>query len=215
MLIIGAKGFAKEVLEVITQLKRMENISFFDNINLEIPNLLYNKFPVLKSMDEATKYFDNTSKEFTLGIGLPLNRHKLYLIMESLGGELVSTISPFARVGHYNNVIEAGVNLMTGSILTNDILINKGCLINLNCTIGHDCQLGKFVELSPGVHISGNCKIGDFSYIGTNATILPKINIGKNVTVGAGSVVTKDVEDNSVIVGVPGRVIKNNPPIIF
>lgn len=95
-----------------------------------------------------------------------------------------------------------------GSVITNSINIGKGCLINLNCTIGHDSELGDFVELSPAVNVSGNCVIGSRTTIGTGAVILPKINIGANVVVGAGTVVLKDVPDNSTIVGVPGKVIK-------
>jgi acetyltransferase-like isoleucine patch superfamily enzyme len=62
--------------------------------------------------------------------------------------------------------------------------------------------------MSPGVHVSGNCQIGDFCNIGTNATILPRVKLGNNVTIGAGAVVTKDIPDNCVAVGVPAKIIK-------
>ena len=45
--------------------------------------------------------------------------------------------------------------------------------------------------------------------IGTSATILGGITIGENALVGAGSVVTKDVPDNTVVAGNPARIIKN------
>ena len=66
----------------------------------------------------------------------------------------------------------------------------------------------KFVELCPDVNVSGNCKIGKFTFIGTNCTILPNIQIGSNVVIAAGSVVTKDVLANSIIGGVPAKLIK-------
>ncbi|EFQ57556.1 bacterial transferase hexapeptide repeat protein [Streptococcus downei F0415] len=50
--------------------------------------------------------------------------------------------------------------------------------------------------------------IGDDVWIGGNVTILPGVTIGSNGVVAAGAVVTKDVLDNSVVGGVPAKVIK-------
>jgi sugar O-acyltransferase (sialic acid O-acetyltransferase NeuD family) len=215
MLIIGAKGFAKEVLEVLHQNNTLSDVVFFDDINDDLFGKLYEKFPILKSTQEVQTYFKTTSNKFTIGIGNPVLRKNLYDIFTKIGGEFTSTISIKASIGNYGNIINNGCNIMTGTIITNDVFIGKGVLINLNCTIGHDCKIGDFVEMSPGVHISGNCKIGDYTNIGTNATILPYINLGRNVIVAAGAVVTKDVPDNCMVAGVPAILKKEFQPIIF
>ena len=54
-------------------------------------------------------------------------------------------------------------------------------------------------------------KIGNFVWIGCNVVILKGVSIGKNVTVAAGSVVTKDAPDNVIIAGTPAKVIGKNP----
>ena len=215
MLIIGAKGFAKEVLEVLHQLNDLENLAFYDDVNIDAQDFLYNQFRVLKTLDEAQEYFKKIDNRFTIGIGNPVLRKKLFEKFSAIGGQFTSTISPLAQIGSFGNSIQKGCNIMTGVVITNDISISEGVLINLNCTIGHDCSIGKFVELSPGVHISGNCIIGDYSIFGTNATLLPNIKIGKNVIVGAGSVVTKDVPDNSLVVGMPAFIKKELPKLEF
>lgn len=215
MLIIGAKGFAKEVLEVLHQLNDLENLAFYDDVNIDAQDFLYNQFRVLKTLDEAQEYFKKIDNRFTIGIGNPVLRKKLFEKFSAIGGQFTSTISPLAQIGSFGNSIQEGCNIMTGVVITNDISISEGVLINLNCTIGHDCSIGKFVELSPGVHISGNCIIGDYSIFGTNATLLPNIKIGKNVIVGAGSVVTKDVPDNSLVVGMPAFIKKELPKLEF
>lgn len=51
-------------------------------------------------------------------------------------------------------------------------------------------------------------KIGNDVWIGGNVTILPGVSIGNNVVIGAGSVVSHDIEDNSLVVGIPAKVIK-------
>lgn len=215
MLIIGAKGFAKEVLEVLHQNSQLKNVAFFDDVNQDICGKLYNQFPILKTIEEAKYYFKTQSNLFTIGIGNPILRKQLFQKFTKIGGIYTSTISPKATIGNFGNTIEEGCNIMTGTIITNDVLIKKGSLINLNCTIGHDCIIGEFVELSPGVNISGNCTIDNYSNIGTNATVLPKISIGKNVIVAAGAVVTKDVPDNCMVAGVPAILKKNLHPLDF
>lgn len=215
MLIIGAKGFAKEVLEVCYQLQQVDNLAFFDDVNEDAPDVLYGAFPVLKSVDAVMHYFKTVDAAFTIGIGNPILRKKLAQQFENMGGTYISTISPLAHVGHFGNTIGLGSNIMTGTVITNDVTIGSGVLINLNCTVGHDSIIGDFVELSPGVHVSGNCTIGAYSNIGTNATILPKVTLGENVIVGAGSIVIKDVPANCLVVGVPAVIKKELPKIQF
>jgi sugar O-acyltransferase (sialic acid O-acetyltransferase NeuD family) len=215
MIIVGAKGFAKEVLEILYQLNQVREVVFYDDQTPNLPDRLFNEFPIIRSSNQVEKYFKDTSNQFTIGIGNPVLRKQVYEKFKALGGELTSVISPFACIGHYAVGISEGCNIMTNVILTSDIRIGKGSLLNLNCTIGHDSDIGDFVEMAPAVHVSGNCKIGSFTNIGTNATILPKVRVGHNVIIGAGAVVTKDVPDNCLVVGVPGKIVKELPKLTF
>jgi serine O-acetyltransferase len=52
--------------------------------------------------------------------------------------------------------------------------------------------------------------IGDNVYIGPGAKLVGRVHIGRNVAIGANCVVTCDVPDNAVIVGVPGRIVSYN-----
>ncbi|WP_394974400.1 acetyltransferase [uncultured Croceitalea sp.] len=208
MIIIGAKGLAKEILEILHQNNSINNLAFYDDVNDEVRGLVFDKFPILKSIEGVKEYFIENGNEFTIGIGNPRLRNIVCSKFTKLGGDLCSTISPNSDIGHYGNVINKGCNIGSGVVITNDVIIKEGCLVNLNVTIGHDCTIGKFVELCPNVNISGNCEIGDFTFVGTSATILPDIKIGQNAVIGAGAVVTKDVPDNTVVVGIPAKAIK-------
>jgi sugar O-acyltransferase (sialic acid O-acetyltransferase NeuD family) len=214
MLIIGAKGFAKEVLEILFQIGDVLELGFYDDVN-EIGDTMYNSFPILKNETQVKDFFKNHGNEFVIGIGSPKYRYMMCKKIENLGGELKSTISPFSHIGHFGNSIGNGCNIMTGTVITNDVKIDKGTLINLNCTIGHDTIIEEFVELCPGVHISGNCIIRKFTFIGTNATILPNVTIGENVIIGAGALVNKNVPDNVMVIGSPGKIVKELQPIDF
>lgn len=207
MLIVGAKGFAKEVLEILNQQNQLEGVMFYDDVSTEMPSSIYGQFRVLKSTEEARQHF-TIDPRFVLGIGGPKIRQLMANKMRTIGGKLVSSISPKAIIGGFQNSLGTGVNIMSGTVITNDVSIGEGVLINLNCTIGHDVTLDNYCELSPGVHISGNVRLSKHVTIGTGAVILPGVTIGKNSIIGAGSVVNKDVQDNVVVVGLPAKVIK-------
>ena len=208
MLIIGAKGFAKELLEIFHQNNQTSNLSFYDDVNDDLPEKLFNLFPILRSEDEARLFFETISPKFTIVIGNPKLRKLIFEKFTNLGGKCISIQSKKADIGFFFNNIEEGVIITSGVIITNDISIKKGAMINLGSTIGHDSVIGEFVEICPNVSISGHCTIGDLSFIGTGAIILPNVTIGKNSVVAAGAVVTKDVPDNVLVAGMPAIIKK-------
>jgi len=55
----------------------------------------------------------------------------------------------------------------------------------------------------------GKIVIEEYTFIGARSTIMPGVHIGKNCVVGVGSVVTKNIPDNSVVVGIPAKVISD------
>lgn len=214
MIIIGAKGFATEVLEVVHQLNELDNLVFYDDVNDDVKGNLFGKFPILKTTQEVLNYFKTNDNKFTIGIGNPVLRKKLYEKFTLLGGTFTSTISK-SYTGSYDISIGHGANILSGVTISNNVKIGIGAIVYYNAIITHDCVIGNFVEISPGATILGECKVGDYCQVGANATILPKVNVGKNVIIGAGTLVTKDLPDNCVVVGTPARIIKNLNPLQF
>ena len=97
---------------------------------------------------------------------------------------------------------------------------NLTVLDEARVTIGDDCFIGPNVSIYTACHstdpVERNTRrewaepvtIGDNVWIGGSVPILPGVTIGSNVTIGAGSVVTRDIPDNVVAVGNPCKVIK-------
>lgn len=65
------------------------------------------------------------------------------------------------------------------------------------------------MNLIPDGDLFGRITIGDNVFIGNKATIMPGVTIGDNVIIGYGAIVTKDIPNNSVAVGVPAKVVSS------
>lgn len=75
--------------------------------------------------------------------------------------------------------------------------------------ITHDGGVWTLRDKYPDMDVFGNIVIGNNVFIGMQSIILPGVHIGNNCVIGAGSVVTRDIPDNTVATGVPARPIRS------
>ena len=203
--IFGASGFSREVRDIALILG-YQNIIFIDKTHEGIVE----DFPVV--IEREVYPLAQVGYKFTIGIGSPKIRKEIRDRFPGL--DYINLIHPTATFG-YNQLIEVdrrvGNIICAGTRMTNNIKIGNFGVYYLNCTIAHDCIIEDYVTISPGANISGNVKISMGAYIGSNACIIQgksfaeKMIIGKNSIIGAGSVVTKNVKDNTMVKGTPAK----------
>jgi len=107
-----------------------------------------------------------------------------------------------------------GIEIHPGAIIGRRFFIDHG----MGVVIGETCEIGDDVTIYQGVTLGGTGKekgkrhptIEDNVLIATGAKILGAITIGENSKVGGGSVVLKDVPSNCTVVGIPGRIVKQD-----
>lgn len=207
MIIVGAKGHAKEILDLFEKQNRTEKLFFFDDYSKDLSKKLFDKFKILKTENEVKEVF-KLENGFVLGLGGVVNRKMMFKKFIELGGEPFSIISNNATIGLYNVFLGKGLNIMHNVSVFNDVTIGNGTLLNSFVSVHHDCEIGQFCEISPGARVLGRVKVGNYTSIGANAVVLPDVVVGDNVTIGAGAVVTKNTGDNATYVGIPAKRIK-------
>lgn len=83
-------------------------------------------------------------------------------------------------------------------------------IINPTCKIGNNCNLSQFTTIGSNEHHAAT--IGNNVYIGPNVCLVEDVHIGDNATIGAGSIVTKNIPSNATAVGNYAKVINYNNP---
>ena len=98
--------------------------------------------------------------------------------------------------------------LCPGVVVNARAVIGANTIINTLSGVDHDCVIGDHTQIAPGVSFGGTVFVGANCFFGIKSAVVPSITIGRDVTVMAGSLVTKDIGDAVQVGGVPARVVK-------
>ncbi len=128
---------------------------------------------------------------------------------------LQARIEPGAIIREHVTIGRNAV-IMMGAVINIGAEIGENTMIDMNCVVGARGIIGKNVHVGAGTVIAGVLEppsvdpvvIGDDVFIGANAVVLEGVKVGNGAVIAAGSVVTKDVPPDTVVAGMPARVIK-------
>lgn len=206
--------------------KKLNHVPWCEEYEKMISGMLYNSFhPELNAArfrarafaHKFNTWFPDPSTDPAIGFDT-LASERLKMLKEVMG-----------NVGDDNVFIEPPFNIDYGC----NISLGKRFYANFNLTIldcslvtiGNRCMFGPNVSIFAATHEAevqsrrDNVEygrpvvIGDDCWIGGNVVILPGVTIGRGCTIGAMSVVSRDIPDFSVAMGQPARVLKKVQPI--
>ncbi|WHI57190.1 serine O-acetyltransferase [Mammaliicoccus lentus] len=161
--------------------------------------MVFDQDPAARSSFEIVMTYSGLHAIWSYLIANWFFKKKMYFIARS-----ISQISRFFT----------GVEIHPGATIGKRLFIDHG----MGIVIGETCRIGNNVTIYQGVTLGGTGKergkrhpdIGDNVLITAGAKVLGNIEVGSNVNIGANSVVLKDVPDYSTVVGIPGRIVKQD-----
>lgn len=203
LLILGAGGHGKVVLECAISSNNLVDIAFLDDSKVGQCVQGYKIIGGIKELESFKEEYDYAI------VAIGNNKLRLNLIdkLINAGYSVPSIIHPSAVVSSSSHIGQ-GVVILPGAVVNAEAQIQKGAIINTRAIIEHDNIIEEGVHISPGVNLGGTVHVGRYTWICIGATVINNIEIGENCIIAAGAVVTQNVEENLMVAGVPAVIKK-------
>lgn len=207
LIIIGARGFGREVYDLATQCSGF-------NIEYVIKGFLDDKadaldgfenYPAIISSVEDYKIQEDDVFVCALGT-VKWKKYYAELIMAK-GGSFINLVHPSTKL-NTNAVVGTGLLVFMYANISNDCIIEDFVTIQGYVGLGHDTKIRKWVHVSSYSFTGGFVVLEEESTLNTRATVLPHVIVRKGATVGAASLVIRNVKENTTVFGVPAKKLE-------
>lgn len=208
IIFIGANN--PETLRVMNAVNRnkvlVEYMGFIDN-DPKKKGTFFVGLPVFGGFEVVTKLLAPDNYFVNLITRDCVTRYETSIKVRDLGGQFTNFIHPSVNLEMVS--LGEGNYIQENVVLQADVVIGNNSSIHMGSLVGHESKVGSSVFIAHGCNISGLVSLKDGVFVGTGTTILPRLTVGEWSIIGAGTVVTQDVPPYCVVVGNPGRIIKN------
>lgn len=207
LLIIGARGWGREVFDIATACIRAgADLSIKGFLDDKVDALYgYDNYPPIVGSVET--YEIQQDDVFLCALG-DVNFKYLYVqkILEK-GGKFTTLIHPTAIVGN-NAKIGKGCIVGAYANISCDTRVGDYVTFSIKSGMGHDSTIGDYSHIGGLTNISGFVEIGNNVTIHPCCNILPHRKIGEGATIGTGSVVLSNVKPKMTVFGNPAKKVE-------
>ena len=200
LLIFGAGGHAKSIVEMVKQLDQYAIAGILDDDKKRIGKEVLG-IPVLGNRALFPSLIKQGVRQAANGVGgiLDINvRIKVFEALENAGFTFPPIIHLRAIVEE-SAIIEAGVQIFANAYVGSEAHLSPRCMINTNAVVSHDCFIGMYTHIAPGALLAGQVYVGARTLIGMGVTTAVGVRIGDNVRIGNGANILADVPDRTII----------------
>jgi sugar O-acyltransferase (sialic acid O-acetyltransferase NeuD family) len=207
ILIVGAGGHGRVVLDIVRQAGRFHPLGFLD-ADVDLAGSSIDGVKVLGPLNLLPRLLQQgQALHAVIAIGDNRARRSCAAKVAAAGIELASAIHPTAVISP-NVKIGRNVVIAAGAIVGVETQVGDSVIINTGAIIDHECRIGQGVHICPGAKLAGRVQIDVGAFIGLGAAVIQCRRVGAEAIVGAGAVVIHDVPAGATVVGVPARTIK-------
>lgn len=199
LILIGAGGFAKSVIDSVDK-KKYNICGFIDDIK----GGTHLGYPILSN--NLNSFFQKEKYCYFISIGDNKKRAYWYKEITKRNLEIINIID---RTSILSSNITYGRGLFVGklAIVNSDVRIGENVIINTKALLEHGVHVGNHSNISTNTTINGDVQIGNNCFIGSSSVINGQLFIENNSIIGSGSVVIKNVEEGLKVAGVPAKII--------
>lgn len=209
LIIIGAGGFGREVLEYAQDVLEVTpdvgwTIGGFIDDDLSKLEGYETGFEILSDISSHKVEINNV---YVCAIADTKIRKRICESFKAQGAEFVNIIHPMARIGRRCK-IGTGNIFCPDSCLTVDVTIGDFVFINCHANCGHDSIVDDYCTISPFCDITGFVHLKEGVFLGSHASVCPSVEIERFSKVGAGAVAISNIPKECTAVGVPAKIVE-------
>ncbi|MBP3252781.1 MAG: acetyltransferase [Prevotella sp.] len=205
LLIVGARGFGRETYgfrhSFIGYGEEFTIKGFLDSASDALDG--FEGFPPIVSSVED--YEIQPDDVFVVALGDPKMKKKYIEMIQQKGGQFISLLSKDVLMSGNAKKIGEGSIIYGLAALSGNATIGNFVTILSGSIVGHDAVVDDFCMLDCQSFMGGFSRLQKGASLGTGAMVMPHVTVGEYAVVNAGSVVAKDVEAGSTVMGMPAQ----------
>ena len=212
LIVLGGSGIGMIAISIAKELGTYTIGGFLNDV-VPVGEMIgkYDKFPVIGTTDDLPRFLQDDNNVFFIAYVGMQHEETVFRKIQSFNipsHKFATLIHPSAIIPKGMCKIGNGVLISPLAQLSPDTTLEDNCIMLGNSFLGHDSTLKQFAHLASNSTVGANVVVGRACHVGTNCTIREKITIGDFCLIGSGSVVLKDVEPHSIVVGNPARLLR-------
>jgi UDP-perosamine 4-acetyltransferase len=204
LVVVGAGGHARSVIDAITRSGRDEAVACTDP-RADLAGTEIDGVTIVGDDGKLPSLLQSGVAGACLGIGGAGDngpRKRLFDHLRGMGFQLPTIVHPRAIVAASAELGDAAV-VLAAAVVGAGASIGENVIVNTGAVVEHDCVVGAHAHVATGALLGGGVIVEERAHIGIGASVIHGIRIGAGAIVGGGSAVVRDVEAQTTVAGCP------------